>query len=149
LNYTYESKAEPSKALSFGSGGIVDGYVGVIIRSDGKEVWRSNYYDRKQTAVLQSNRALPGFRQYLKEHGRCWFDAQQAKRQKLKDWKAAYNDVLAKIRTAAVRGVNARVIDGVDLDTGAARHGYLDGPEHAAFAAGYEISAALPPQPKR
>jgi hypothetical protein len=146
--YTYASKADKAMALSMDPKvGIINGYAGVVIRSDGQEVWRSGVYRNKASAVLQSNRALPGVRQYLKEHGRDWFDDRQAKHKAQADWKKSRSDTLESLRVATVRGVNARV-EGRDHDAEAAQHGYLDGPKLATFTAGYEAAAALPPKPK-
>lgn len=148
--FTYKSKAEPSTGLTLEDGvRIINGYVGIVVRSDGKEVWRSNQYGRKATAVLQSNRALPGFRQYLKEHGRCWWDVQEAKRQKKREWDKARSALVEGLRNALSRGANARVTGEADCATAGAKHGYyVDSHDFTAFALGYRAAESLPPKPK-
>ena len=148
MEYTYKSEAKPAMALSIGDKvGIVNGYVGVVTRSDGKEVWRGNNWSKKQRAVLESNRSLAGFRAHYAKTGRCWFDDEEAKRKAKIAWKNARNAITQTLFKALCQGVDARVA-GDDLNDALATFGYLGGSERAAFEAGYEAAAILPDKPE-
>lgn len=148
MTYTYKATTKEATGL-FTDGRIRTGNQGVIVRSDGVEVWRGTIYTGdKRAPQLQANNMVSRYRYHFQKHGRCYYDEQQAARLDRKAWTEERNRLLDQLRGAVNRGVRTLThpdkVDQIGLKPEWAE----DSIEARIFALAMEAARALPPRPE-
>lgn len=139
--FTYSTATAPQTAFT-GSMKMIDGFVGRVVRSDGKVVWTSGVYGNARAARLQANAQLRPLRDYLSTTGHCWYDDQVAKRDALKSARLHRRAVNARLTTAITAGINCRLqgLTVTDYPPG------YSATQKLAFEAAWTEAAELPPE---
>lgn len=116
MTYTYTATTERGQGFTSGMK-LVEGFVGIVKRSDGVEVWRGTLYvgggaSDKRAAQLQANREAPKWRAHLARTGRCYHDEKVEKRNFVKAYKSARKAIHGPLSEALSAGMTAAATNG-------------------------------------
>jgi len=149
--FTYKATTREADGISLTSARLIKGHKGVVLRSDGVTVWECGTIrggdDSKRRAQFDANRQVSGFRRHYAQHGVCWHDQKQAKREAYRAWD--------KHRVALVDAMLSAVRKGVRHQVGDIKQGESVPPEFAtkaerlAYNLAKDAARDLPPRPER
>lgn len=154
--YTYTATTKTGSGF-LASGKLMDGFTGVVVRSDGVEVWRSGKLyggaRGKSAAQLRANRAVGAFRQHYAREGVCWHDQRLAKRATHRAWlkqrEALEGALLGAVRAAVRERLNHHPDGTRKADAGPPPAEFETPAQWAIYRAAFEAAAALPPEPEK